>query len=205
MSAQYTDTVQAILEAGRKEFLTYGYEKASLRRIAAAASVTTGAIYGYFSGKEALFDALTREAADELVRRYTSVHEEFAALPPEQQPGELMTITDTHIPWMVNYIYDHFTEFKLLLCCNTAGGCERFFERLAKVEEQSCWDLIEAMRSIGRQVPELNDSMIHILCRSFFQQLQEFVFHDVPREEAVKCAMLLGKFRHAGWLYLLNL
>ena len=51
MEDRYNGTVTAILEAGKKEFLTYGYEKASLRRIAKEASVTTGAIYGYFPGK----------------------------------------------------------------------------------------------------------------------------------------------------------
>ena len=59
MGTQNRDTAAAILEAGRKEFMEYGYEKASLRRIAKEASVTTGAIYGYFAGKEALFAALT--------------------------------------------------------------------------------------------------------------------------------------------------
>ena len=44
MGTQNRDTAAAILEASRKEFMEYGYEKASLRRIAKEASVTTGAI-----------------------------------------------------------------------------------------------------------------------------------------------------------------
>ena len=51
MCTQNRDTAAAILEASRKEFMEYGYEKASLRRIAKEASVTTGTIYGYFAGK----------------------------------------------------------------------------------------------------------------------------------------------------------
>ena len=43
----------------RRNFSHMDNEKASLRRIAKEASVTTGAIYGYFPGKKALFDALT--------------------------------------------------------------------------------------------------------------------------------------------------
>lgn len=48
------------------EFMEKGFAGASLRSIAAAADMTTGAIYGYFSGKEALFDAVVAPAADEL-------------------------------------------------------------------------------------------------------------------------------------------
>lgn len=205
MGIQNTNTEAAILEAGKKEFLTYGYEKASLRRIAGAASVTTGAIYGYFSGKAALFDALTGETARELVELYRQCHEEFAALPPQKQPGELETVTDQYIPGMINYIYDHYEVFKLLLCCNAPGASEQFFEQLAEIEEQSCWDFMAALKSIGHPVPELKSSLLHIVCRSFFQQIQEFLYHDVPREEAVECALTLGRFQHAGWAYILGL
>ena len=145
MEDRYNGTVTAILEAGKKEFLTYGYEKASLRRIAKEASVTTGAIYGYFPGKKALFDALTSDTAEELLDLYRKEHRDFAALPPEQQPARLNEITEQYIPWMVNYIYDHFEVFKLLLCCGAQEARDRYFDRLAAVEEQSCRDFIKAM------------------------------------------------------------
>lgn len=115
MSAQVKHTHLAILEAGRKEFLEYGYEGASLRRIAREASVTTGAIYGYFPGKEALFVALTGEAADGLLEKYRQVHDEFAGLPPSEQAASLDHITDETIPWMINYIYDQFDIYSS--CC----------------------------------------------------------------------------------------
>ena len=70
MGTQGNDTRLAILEAGKQEFLKYGYEGASLRRIAREACVTTGAIYGYFPGKEALFEELTGDAADGLMEGY---------------------------------------------------------------------------------------------------------------------------------------
>lgn len=198
-------TETAILEAGRQEFLTYGYEKASMRRIAAMASVTTGAIYGYFSGKEALFRALTGDAAENLAELYEEVHRDFAGLPPEMQPGQLAEITEQYVPLMIGYIYDHFDAFKLLLCCNAPGASEQFFDRLVKVEEQSCRDFAKAMKKLGHRTPELDDTLIHILSRSFFQQIEEFVFHDVPRDRAVSCAVTLSRFQHAGWMRIMNL
>ena len=202
---QSSSTASAILEAGKKEFLTFGYEKASLRRIAAEASVTTGAIYGCFSGKEAIFEALTGEVSQTLVDMYTNIHREFAVLSPEKQVEELSGITSHHVLSMINYIYDHFDEFKLLLCCGAPGSAEAFIARLAGVEEQSCFDFVEAVKSLGYQVEELDDTLVHILCRSFFQQLQEFISHDLPRERALSCALLLGRFQHAGWAGILNL
>lgn len=205
MGIRGNDTAAAILEAGKREFLAYGYEKASLRRIAAKAGVTTGAIYGYFPGKEALFEALTGETAETLVETYVKVHKDFAALPPQEQPGMLAEITEEHIPQMIHYIYDHFDVFKLLLCCGAPGSKEYFFDRMAAVEEKSCWDFVDAMKALGRPVPELSETLIHILCRSFFQQLHEFVSHDVPREQALSCALVLSRFQHAGWLRIMEI
>ena len=47
-----------------------GFRGASLKSIAASLGVTTGAIYRYYTDKEALFDGLVREPAHELVERY---------------------------------------------------------------------------------------------------------------------------------------
>ena len=205
MGTQNRDTAAAILEASRKEFMEYGYEKASLRRIAKEASVTTGAIYGYFAGKDALFAALTEDAAEELVELYTKVHSDFASLPPEEQPDMLNVVTEECVPWLVNYVYDHFEAFKLLLCCGAPGCGERFFDCLAEVEEQSCHDFVAAVEQMGYPVPKLGDALIHIVCSTFFRQIQEFVDHDIPREEAMSCSLILSRFQHAGWKKILNL
>lgn len=205
MGTQNRDTAAAILEASRKEFMEYGYEKASLRRIAKEASVTTGAIYGYFAGKDALFAALTEDAAEELVELYTKVHSDFASLPPEEQPDMLNVVTEECVPWLVNYVYDHFEAFKLLLCCGAPGCGERFFDRLAEVEEQSCHDFVAAVEQMGYPVPKLGDALIHIVCSTFFRQIQEFVDHDIPREEAMSCSLILSRFQHVGWKKILNL
>ena len=57
-----------LLEAGKREFMESGFRGASLKSIAASLGVTTGAIYRYYTDKEALFDGLVREPAQELGR-----------------------------------------------------------------------------------------------------------------------------------------
>ena len=42
-----------ILSAGKKEFLEKGFQGASMRSIASSLAVTTGAIYRYYTDKEA--------------------------------------------------------------------------------------------------------------------------------------------------------
>jgi hypothetical protein len=205
ISVQINTTRQQILEVGKQEFMKYGYEGASLRRIAKEASVTTGAIYGYFPSKEALFDALTGEAAYELLEMYQQSHVEFALLPSEQQAKALDDISDQSAPSIINFVYDRFDIFKLLFLKSSPGWCDSYLDQLAQIEEASCWEFIKVMKSLGYNVMEVDDTLIHIISRSFFLQLLEFVAHDVPREKANSYMISLVKFQHAGWKKIMGL
>ncbi len=50
-----------IVQAAYSEFLTYGFQKASLHKIADKAGVTTGAIYTRYKNKDALFASLLQD------------------------------------------------------------------------------------------------------------------------------------------------
>lgn len=74
-----------IQEAARAEFLDKGFQGTSLWQIVKNAGVTTGAFYGYFSSKEALFNALVEPHATALVGKFMEAQISFAELPEEQQ------------------------------------------------------------------------------------------------------------------------
>ena len=50
-----------IIQAAYSEFLAYGFQKASLHKIAEKAGVTTGAIYTRYKNKDALFASLLQD------------------------------------------------------------------------------------------------------------------------------------------------
>ena len=84
-----TATLEKIQEAALAEFLDKGFQGASLRQIVKNAGVTTGAFYGYFSSKEALFNALVEPHAAALMGRFMEAQTSFAELPEEQQPDHM--------------------------------------------------------------------------------------------------------------------
>lgn len=85
MAKEELSTLNNILDAGRAEFLEKGFKSASLRNIVKTAGVTTGAFYGYFSGKEALFAALVEEHAKAIMNIFMSAQEDFEKLPDEEK------------------------------------------------------------------------------------------------------------------------
>lgn len=116
--AQEGKTHEKILDAAREEFLEKGFQNASLRRIVKTAGVTTGAFYRYYPTKEALFEALVKPHADKIIEFLKEGITEIERLPGEQQTV-LMDVTATdYLDQMLDYIYDHYEEFKLLICAS---------------------------------------------------------------------------------------
>ncbi len=199
------DTRQNILDCGRDEFLQNGFEGASLRTIAKAAGVTTGAIYGYFPDKKALFDALVSQPAKELLDKFISVQEEFTALPPERQAAEMIQTSYDGMAWMVEHIYRHYDAFKLLVCCSAGTDYVAYVNKMVEIETQSTFRFIEVMRRAGKQVHDVDEQLAHILANAFFSGVFEIVAHDMPKEKATVYINGLQEFYTAGWFQILGL
>ena len=115
-------TQQKILEVGKREFLAKGFKDASLRKIVAEAGFTKGAFYGYYPDKAALFEALVSEATDGLIEQFKAAQDAHFDLIPENKTSESRELSTKYLLHFVNYIYDYFEEFKLVLCCSEEIG-----------------------------------------------------------------------------------
>lgn len=80
MEQTSSSTLERIHLAAKAEFLEKGYQAASLRNIVKNAGVTTGAFYGYYDSKEALFAALVDESYQYLMDTYRKSTTEFERL-----------------------------------------------------------------------------------------------------------------------------
>ncbi len=201
--AEYT--LQNILNCGRDEFLQKGFEGASLRAIAKAAGVTTGAIYGYFPDKKALFEALVAQPAKELLDKYIVTQQEFAERPAERQAAEMVRTSDESMAWMVEYIYSHYDAFKLLVCCSAGTEYAAYINEMVEIETQATLRFIAAMHQAGQPVRDMDEQLIHILANAMFSGVFEIVAHDMPKEKATEYINSLKEFYRAGWFQLLGL
>lgn len=194
-----------LLKAGSKEFLSMGFQGASLRSIAASLGVTTGAIYRYYSDKEALFDALVEEPAKTLVEQYRELQKSFAAMPLERQLCELPEVPDEKQLWMLRHIYDHFDAFKLIICCSAGTKYEHYIDTLIEIEANSSRALIDRMTAEELKIRCVDDELIHIVSSALFFGMFETVKHEMPFEKAVIYTNSLREFYSAGWFKILGL
>lgn len=194
-----------LLEAGRKEFLSHGFQGASLRNIAGALGVTTGSIYRYYADKEALFDALVEDPAGELEKRYRQAQREFAALPVREQLSGLPELSENGKDWIFGCIYDHFDAFRLIVCCSAGTKYEHYIDVLAEIETNSGRALLDRMEAEGLPARRIDDDLIHILADALFSGIFETVRHNMPRDRAVRYYDSLLEFYSAGWFKLLGI
>ena len=204
MEETSTATMEKIQEAAMQEFLDKGFQGASLRQIVKNAGVTTGAFYGYFSSKEALFNALVEPHAAALMGRFMEAQTTFAELPEEQQPDHMGLESGNCVHWRVDYICAHREPVKLLLCRAEGTSYEHFVHNMVEVEVEYTLQYLEVLRRLGREVPELDQSLCHIIASGMFNGIFEIVVHDMPYEQALRNVEQLRTFYTAGWSKLMG-
>lgn len=124
-----TGTQTRILAAAKTEFLEKGFRNASLRTIVKLAGVTTGAFYGYYSNKEALFSALVEPHAAAIMGKFMQVQDHFAQLPDEEQMQQMGMESGACFDWMIDYLYSdqtHYDAVKLIICCSEGTPYQEF-------------------------------------------------------------------------------
>lgn len=198
-------TLSKILSAARKEFLEKGFLNASLRNIVKNAGVTTGAFYRYYDSKEALFAALVEEHARYVLDLFNDTVDDFEKLPGEEQTKKMMDTSSAYLDVLLDYIYDHYDAFKLLIECAEGTAYADFIHQLVVREVDSTYAYMQTLANMGYQVEPLNKKLIHIISSGLFSGIFEAVVHDMPKEEAREYLSQFHRFYGAGWSELLNI
>ena len=204
MEDRSTATLQNIQRSALEEFLDKGFQGASLRQIVKSAGVTTGAFYGYFSSKEALFASIVEPHAAALMGRFMQAQTSFAELPESEQPAHMGVESSDCLRWMVEYICRHREPVKLLLCRSEGTSYEHFVHNMVEVEVEYTLQYMEVLRRLGKDIPTLDKSLCHIIASGMMGGIFEIVVHDMPREQALRDVAQLREFYTAGWLKLMG-
>ena len=205
MSNEESTTLKNILSAGKAEFLEKDFNSASLRNIVKTAGVTTGAFYGYFSGKEALFAALVEEHAKAIMNIFMSAQESFEELSDEEKINHIGVESRTSLNEIVDYIYEHFDEFKLIICKSEGASYENFIHNMVEIEVEETYQFIDALRSQGKRVPNIEKAVCHMIVSGMFSGIFELIEHDMKKENAKKYVSEFQDFYIAGWSKILGL
>ena len=199
MAKRVAGVTEKLMECAKEEFLANGYENASLRIIAEKAGSSKGAIYIRYPDKESLYRSLVQPAADGFCELLQTVLSGFAAMPGNEQTQQMLQYSNDGFPKVVDYLYDHFDEFKLLLTSGENSVYQEFIHRVVELDTECTVKYIEASENdaikSGRLTPELN----HLLSSAFYTGMFEVIIHDMPKEQALEHIHRMRRFYTAGW------
>ena len=198
MPRDKTQSHERIIEAAKKEFMEYGFADASLRRIAAEAGIQVGGLYKHFSSKEEMFSSLVEPAIDGLMKCFHGTKEEYFE---DIGKGEAESIwkDQTETVRFMEYIYDHFDEFKLIVCRSQGTKYENFTHDIAKLQEKVTLRYMNELKKSGFTVNDVDEKEFHLLVTASVEAILQTVIHDFTRDEAMHYAHTLEKFYLPGW------
>jgi AcrR family transcriptional regulator len=200
MPRDKTESHERIITAAKEEFLTYGFENASMRRIASNSGITVSGLYKHFPSKEEMFAHLVQPMLDEFNVIYQRKEkEEQDAI---EEIGAAAAFLNEDAVYAMAFIYDHFDEFKLLVCCSQGTRYEDYAHKLAEMEEESSLKYIDALRKRGDHVPDFDRREFHLLVSSNVEAVLQPIRHDFTREDAMHYAKTINTFFSKGWKWL---
>ena len=204
MSTKAEDTEKNILNTARKHFLKDGFSGASLRNIVKDAGLTTGAFYKYYPTKEALFDALTDPYIEHIYQIYDRVVEDFEKLSAKEQTSNMSDTSGNGMDQMIDYIYEHYDNFRLLLKCGDSGKFETFIHNMVDREMRSSLEYVKKMKEDGIEIPIVGESLMHMIYTGFFSSIFQIIEHDIDKATAKRNVHKLREFNTGGWERLWN-
>jgi len=127
-SAERQERIDRILAAAGELFLEKGYNNTTMRDICQAAQLSTGAVYFYFKGKDAIYTSICEESFHVLMDLFK------ASLDGVDDPLERLEALNLAY---VKFYTDHNERWLLMSTFRTVGLSQVLFERLEKLDFQA--------------------------------------------------------------------
>ncbi len=190
---------EQIVRIAKNEFLTNGYLGASTRSIAQKAGLTTGALYNRFMGKDELFEEVVGASAKKLLDEFSVSQQEFSELEYDVQIDSMFDYTGEKIKRMIDIVYSDVDAFNIILTKSGGSRYEFYIDNMVEIEMESTMKFIQVLKEQGRQVADVDETFMHMICTAMFNLFFEPIKHGMNKEEATRYIESGFKFFNAGW------
>jgi len=181
---------EALLKAGREEFLDKGFERASLRKICEKAGVTTGAVYFFFENKEDLFHQIvagTVKQLDSLAKELTA--EEF-------EGSGASSASDQKL---MEFLWNNRREVKLLLEKAEGTRYETFKDEIFSQMETNFSLFFQKYGNLKE-----DKNLTRVLVEMRMRGYMELIYGGYSLEEVLRLSELIGYYADSGFQSLLE-
>lgn len=191
-----------LMAAARKEFLAFGFEKASMRSIGQRCGMTAAGLYRHCRDKEDLFDRLVAPAVE---RADAWLKEHIARYMDTVESGRKALWQDSWIDMMREIVYPDMEDYFLLVARSQGTKHAGWLHDLTEAGQRKFLACIPMLRELGYPVWDVDPGELHILLSAYSNALFEPVVHRYPKEDALRCLDTIEAFFLPGWKQLMGL
>lgn len=174
---------ERLLKSAKEVFLKDGFLNASLTEICNKASITTGALYKRYKGKEDLFSMIVKPCVTDLVGKVEEKKEKDLPNIDDVTLVDAWKMDEEYMLWWFNIMYKWHDEVVLLLSCSNGTTFENFQHDF--VEKMTITSFEYYKEAYKRKLCEevISFSEMHILLSSFWTTIYEPLIHGYSFEE----------------------
>ena len=187
-----------IIKAAREEFLSLGFEKASLRKMAEKAGVTIGAIYTRYKTKDELFSSICSPLIENISCAFSQIKKSYELALTSPETGFLKAMKEENEA-ILHLLFDDIELSTLLLFRARGSSLENFFDGIIgkKIEETS-----EFLKFTGMNHPD--EEALSIIIASQFHMYPEIIKKGCSIEKAMIITEELMHYHIAGCMALFS-
>lgn len=199
MAKQIEGVYEAVLSCAKKEFLNKGYMDASLRIIAQEADTSTGSIYTRFGDKEGLFRQIVEPAAEGMKKLFWDIQNKFTDLDEEIQRNTVGEYSVGGMDYILDYMYEHFDEFTLLLDASYGTLFQNFVHDLVDIEVECTFAYMKVLGCQNSKDRHFTEEFLHIIVTAFMNGMFEVIRHSMEKDDARRYLNMLSHYHRAGF------
>ncbi len=199
MASRIEEFDEKILSCAKEEFLEKGYTNTRYGRLL---KMPVSVPVQYIRGiriKRDLFRFLVEPAANGLKELLRQSLNGFSSLTEREQNEKIMEYSDRGFEAVIAYIYEYFSEFKLLITRAPGNYYQDFLEGLVELDTGCTKKFLIQVGSKALAEGRVTDGFLHVVSSAFYSGIFEVVIHDMPMEEAKNYINELRTFYGNGW------
>ena len=169
-----------IITAARKEFTEFGFQRASINKIAERAGVTTGAIYTRYKNKDALFCDLLQNILVIFQTKAEPIAVEYHKSEISKRSSDFLSAMASEEDVYLEILFDHYEEAVLLFCKSEGSSVESIIKEL--IRHKVCETVLFFERISTRPVDR---NALELLMHSQFYFYRQLLESGYEKKEAV--------------------
>lgn len=107
---------------------------------------------------------------------FMSAQEEFEMLDEKDKANHMGIESRKSINSIIDYIYEHFDEFKLIICKSEGTCYENFVHNMVEIEVAETFEFIKILKKQGYDIPDMEKEVCHMIASA----TETYLAHQLP-------------------------